>query len=396
MGRFEVEEAVIYGKERMLSNEISWNFRNRIETEKNMKTNNKSVNAGVHGSTGVEFQKHCALYFLFDRYKDLKDRKYFICLEHHDDFLFCYQTGDELISSIDSYQAKKSSSQWTLCQEMYVLIKKMTEVGLALYADSMPKADNYSHNLGFITNNSIKLNVGKSKNAKFHLINESNNRLKFIDLNKEISNKIKTEIEKLLGNNSVGLKELENISLGYIDLPKNSQAQKDTLVGQFYRIFGNKICDHRAAVETLLLLFRDVENTLNQGNTAKLMDISKRIDSNSINDAINLITTKKMAFELWRQEKKEICKRLNISVSERNSFELEFVNSFDRFKDLRQVEHLKILSFVQENNNFNLCTDEDCIQELYEKYRKNISSQLSELNIKAAIYAAFIEVRETL
>jgi hypothetical protein len=365
-----------------------------------MNKQNKTVNAGVHGSTGIEFQKHCALYFLFEKYHDLKDRKYFICLEHHDDFLFCYQTNDERISSIDSYQAKKSSTPWTLGEDMCSLIRKMTEVGLALYADSMPKIKDYTHNLEFVTNNSITLNNGKRAKDKVKTItiNESNSKLKFIELDKEISSRIETEIKRLLGNSSEGLNELNNISMGYIDFPKKSREQKNCLVGKFSEIFGEKVNDHRAAVDTLLLLFRDVENTLNQGNIAKLMDKSKRIKCNSINEAINVITTKKMAFELWREEKKEICKRLNITISNQKRFELNFENSFDRFKDLRQVEHIKILSFVKENSNLmDSFTDQvECIEGLYEKFQNSISSQLSELNVKAAIYAAYIEVRETL
>ena len=74
------------------------------------------------------------------------------------------------------------------------------------------------------------------------------------------------------------------MSLGYIDFPKSNQAQKDYLVGEFSRVFGDKVYDHKAAVDTLLFLFRNVENTLNQGNVAKLMDKSKRVDYIQIND----------------------------------------------------------------------------------------------------------------
>ena len=264
-----------------------------------MVSQSKATNAGVHGSTGLEFQKHCALYFLFNKYQNLKDRKYFICLEHHDDFLFCYQTKDNLILSIQAYQAKKASTQWTLGKEMYEFIKKMIEVGLSLNADDMPKADNYKHDLEFITNNSIKLTICKKKDNNITInINESNSKVKFIDLNKEISSKIKAEVEKISRDNLDVISELENISLGYIDLPKNNQMQKNCLVGEFNRVFGERVNDHKAAVDTLLLLFRDVENTLNQGNVAKLMDKSKRVDSKQINDALEIITTKKMAFEL--------------------------------------------------------------------------------------------------
>ena len=69
----------------------------------------KEVNAGVHNATGIEFQKHCALYIFLENYEDIKDKQFFICIEHHDDFIFCYQNDHDVISAIDTYQAKKSS-----------------------------------------------------------------------------------------------------------------------------------------------------------------------------------------------------------------------------------------------------------------------------------------------
>lgn len=360
---------------------------------------NKATNSGVHSSTGFEFQKHCALYILFNKYKDIKNRKYFICLEHHDDFLFCYQTNDELIESIHAYQAKKSSTAWRQGTDFYEIIKKIAEVGVDLINDSMPKTESYVHNLGFITNNTINLNNGKTKKGEkiSATVNEANNRMKIIDLHETISTKIKTEVKKLLGENLEGINELDNISMAYIDLPKRDQQQKDYLVGFFNRLFGEKVSDHRAAVETLLLLFRDVENTLNNGNVAKLMDESKRVGSDSINEAINIITTKNMAFDLWRSEGKEACKKLGIVISERNKFESDFINAIDRFKDKQQLEHHKIFSFVHKNRGFleNFIDEIDCIKALYDEFLKNVNSQLSELSIKAAIFAAYIEVRET-
>jgi len=55
-----------------------------------MATKNKYSNSGVDGAGGYEFQKHCALYIFLEKYEDIKDSKYFICLEHYEDFLFCY------------------------------------------------------------------------------------------------------------------------------------------------------------------------------------------------------------------------------------------------------------------------------------------------------------------
>ncbi|WP_238656190.1 dsDNA nuclease domain-containing protein [Paenibacillus piscarius] len=158
-----------------------------------------AVNAGVHGSTGTEFQKYCALYFLFEQYNALKDTEYFICLEHHDDFLFCHLNREGFISSVESYQAKKSSVKWDM-SSLYELLSKMTGVGLSLNADDMPKGNNYTHNLEFITNNSIQLNNGLSGKSKKKIItiNESNSRLRYADLDSEIKIKIEDELKKLL------------------------------------------------------------------------------------------------------------------------------------------------------------------------------------------------------
>ncbi|MED2038244.1 dsDNA nuclease domain-containing protein [Bacillus wiedmannii] len=360
---------------------------------------NKAANAGVHGSSGFEFQKHCALYILFDKYYDIKRKKFFICLEHHDDFLFCYQTNDGLVSSIDAYQAKKSSGEWKQGADIYEILKKMTVVGISLKNDNMQKLDSYTHNLEFVTNNSINLNNSKrGKGRKSTIINETTSRLKLIDLNEEIASVIKDEVQKLLGQNSEGFGELDNVSMAYIDLPKKYKHQKDCLVGLFNGIFGDTVSDHRAAVEALLLLFREAENTLNSGNTVKLMDESKRVSSERINKALDIITTKNMAFNLWRAEEKEACRKLGIVISEKRKFESDFINSIDRFKDKQQVEHQKIFSFVNNNKNLlNDFTDElDCIQFLYEDFLSKANSQLSELSVKAAIFAAYIEVGEEL
>lgn len=360
-----------------------------------MTVENKTSNSGVHASRGFEFQKHCALYILFEKYEELKKLNFFICLEHHDDLIFCYQTDDEKIISIDAYQVKKASGEWSQ-SAIYEILKKMTEVGIGLKNDKMYKLDTYTHNLEFLTNNTINLNNKKRNELRrSHTINETTNRLKLTELNPEIITIIKSEIQKLSAGDSEGLTELNNISMAYIDLPKSYKNQKYSLVGHFNKIFGNKVNDHNAAVETLLLLFKEVENTLNSGNVIRLMDQSKRISSNTINETINIITTQKMAFDFWREEKKEASKKLKIPISERKNFEDDFINSIDRFKDKKQVEHQKIFSFVNNNKNAltNFIDETDCIEYLYEEFLKNINSTLPQLSIKAAIFAAYIEVR---
>src|SRR5687767_15032029 len=126
---------------------------------------NAGVNAGVHAITGFDFQKHCALYLLLENYNSIKDKTYFIYLEHYDDILFCYLENNKVVT-INAYQAKKSSSVWGISQELVDIIKKITENGVRLVNDTIDKASTYSHRLHFATNHSIKLQVKKKKPAK--------------------------------------------------------------------------------------------------------------------------------------------------------------------------------------------------------------------------------------
>lgn len=70
----------------------------------------KAVNAGVHAQIGFILQRNTALSLLLNNYKDkFKDRKYFICLEHHDDFLYCFLDDDDKAECIEAYQSKKKT-----------------------------------------------------------------------------------------------------------------------------------------------------------------------------------------------------------------------------------------------------------------------------------------------
>lgn len=360
----------------------------------------KNVNGGVQTANGIEFQKYCAIYLLFQNIENLRNKKYFICIEHHEDFLFCYQNEEKVIEYIDSYQAKKSSDSWSMGTNFIEIIKKISEVGLDLARDEHTKTENYSHKLNFITNASIKLNNGKTKkHKKTLLINEFNECIKFIDIENEISEKIKIDLQEAVSDVELYsnlVKELDDLSLIYRDFPKKSLEQKDNLVGFSSRIFGDKINDHRASVDVLLNLFRNVENVINQGNKAKLLDESKRVTSEEISDALNIITTKKMAYNLWRSCGRDICEKLMISLSNKKNFEMKFENSFDYFKILEYKEHQKILEFVKENISVEeelSYTEAECVLGLYKSYIEKMMYQLPELDVKAAIYAGYIEMR---
>lgn len=346
-------------------------------------SDNKNVNAGVHASTGFEFQKHCALYILIENWEEHKDRKYFISIEHHDDFLFCYQNESDLIENVKSYQAKKSSSAWGMTNNFYDILNKILEVGKNLKADKTPKTATYYHSLTFMSNNLIKI--------PNNIVNETNNLLKFVDIKSDIQEEIKDGIRKI----SSDLSEINNLSFAYIDFGKTSKSQKDQLMGLFFRIFGTQVQDHKAAVETLLSLFREIETTFNQGNITNLMDDSKQLKSEKITQAINIITTKSKAFDLWRKQKSEIARILEIPVSLQNDFELAFENSFDLFKDLKQVEHQKIFHFAKDNKMLlNSCYDDvECINSMYKLAIANKVLRQDEQHLKAALFAAYLEIK---
>ncbi|WP_214657735.1 hypothetical protein, partial [Vibrio anguillarum] len=67
-------------------------------------TKKKAANCGVVALSGYEFQRNCALYLLLDGYEHFREEDYFLCIEHYDDFLFCFRTNDtERIKRIISY-----------------------------------------------------------------------------------------------------------------------------------------------------------------------------------------------------------------------------------------------------------------------------------------------------
>lgn len=354
----------------------------------------KVANAGVHAAAGFEFQKYCALHILFENYSTIQGRSYFICIEHHNDVLFCFVDHAKMLESINAYQTKKSSTQWALGADLSDILKKITQVGLDLHADPEPKNSRYSHTLQFITNNSIQMTCGRRPPVETELINESNTEVKYVNLHGEIKANIIKKLKDISVVAANQLAELDNLSLAYIDFPRKAQSQKDNLVGQFKRIFGNRVRDAVAAIDSLLLLFRGVETTLNNHGVSKLMDKSKRIEGDAIASAIHIITSQVKAYELWRDKGDILAGQLNISAWDHKQFELKFQNSFDLFKDLRQAEHQKILKYVLTNKSrWTQTNDVAVITAIYTAYTAENNTRLLPLDLKAAISAAYIELK---
>lgn len=341
----------------------------------------KYSNSGVDGAGGYEFQKHCALYIFLEQYNDIKDTKYFIFLEHHEDFLFCYLNEEDFIKNVDTYQAKKSSKKWTITnKEFEEIIIKMLQIGLDLKDEAVLKTDTYFHKLHFVSNREIALIKD--------IINERKKIIKYLELSEKPKNTIENFVE------DKHKPELEHLLFKYIPLSTDINEQKNQLVGKFIEIFDTKILYPKAGVETLLSLFRKIELTFNQGNIVSLMDKSKRVESKQIDEALNIITTKQKAFDEWRSKQSEYSNILKIPIKEYNHFEIEFNNAFDYFKDLEAVEHQKIFNFVNTIDLSNYYTKEDALAEIVNQFHNSHNTQFSEITTKASLLASYIQIRE--
>jgi len=131
---------------------------------------NRATNAGVHAATGFEFQKHCALFIYLDRYFQNIDKNFFICFEHHDDFLFAYLNDVDELEDIEIYQAKKSTLQWGLNKKLIEPLLKILDTVDQVEKDEIRKEKDYKVLLFFITNAYIKL----TKKEITKLINAEN------------------------------------------------------------------------------------------------------------------------------------------------------------------------------------------------------------------------------
>lgn len=359
----------------------------------------KSVNAGVHNVTGIDFQKHAILYLIFENFESLRNQKYFICVEHHDDFLFCYEEENK-ITRVDSYQAKKSSEKWGMSDSFIEIINKIIDTGIMIDDDEYPKKEEYDQNLYFLTNNAISLTLqeknsttGKAKTIS-DIVNETRLNLKIVDLKPKIKNKLISKLRDI--SNIRRLNKINNINLLYLDFAKTVKSQKHQLIGLFSDVFGDQVYDHLAAVDLLIEKFRIVESEFNQKSEPALLNYKKRVDSEDINETINLITSKKKAYDLWRSKKQILAQFFCIPVSKHSLFEMNFENSFDLFKDLKQSEHQKILEYVYSKKNvLDECfTDAECVRKIYSDFLNEINSTLNNIQIKAAVFAAYIELKD--
>ena len=354
------------------------------------KNTKKATNAGVNAITGFALQRNTALYLILDKYDSkYKDANYFVCIEHHEDCLICFLDKSNSIKTIEAYQSKKKSTDsWTLNNDFIKIIEKILCTGKDLICDtSYPKSEDYIHFLFFVTNQTVNL----KKSSDSISIKEDNVCVKYNDLPSSIKDCIKQGIK-----NEDLHDELEKTSILWIDLSRIATNQEDQLVGKIERIFGDKIESARAALKLILELFRNIESTYNDNNVASLLDETKRVTSNEINQAFNIITTQSKCFTFWREQKSQICKSLEIPVKDRSLFQFHFESAFDYFKLESNAEYIQIKNFVIENfNSIDDAYDEvEMVVRLIDLLAKSRMTNLDNLQLKAVFFAAYFEANE--
>lgn len=354
----------------------------------------KTKNAGVDAQTGFALQRNSALFLLLDKYfTKFYGKRYFICLEHQDDFLFCFLNENDEAELIEAFQSKKKAPDiWKANTEMFEIIGKLLKTGKNLIIDSIPKSSHSKHILYFSTNQTINLEYnyktvdGDGKKGS-ESIKADNENVHFLSLPIELQEKFKAGISETCLHN-----ELENLSLLWIPFTQTVKEQENQLVGKIEEVFGKKIYSYRSAVQAIITIFNKIEYIYNQGNEIKLLDETKRVDNKIIENAIDILTTKSKCFNYWHNAEESIVDALQIKQKDRDVFEFAFSSAFDMFKVFENAEHRKVLNFTKDNiDNCTKFRSLDIVLELIELFKKNTNSLLTPLDLKAIFFAAYFE-----
>lgn len=348
-------------------------------------------NSGVQANVGFDFQRNTCIYVFLDNYICWKNQNYFIMLEHYDDIVFGFLNPNGELSQVSTYQAKKSATVWTTNQ-VYEIIQKITNSGIEMLKDSISKSSNYKQSQHFISNNTIALDYQcsvENKTKKVY-VNESNESIAYTSLNTDCQNSLKKGNSDIKFNKHQ-IEHFKNLNFTYIDLGRNTKSQLELLRGKFETVFGKSIIDHTAARDTLIFYLKEIESTYNQGDIPKFSDKNKRLESAKIETILNILTTKNLALEFCRKKAETICQELSINVFDAMSFELNFENSLEEFKDLKQGEHQKIIRFIEIKKSIfsNFTNDVLCIKELYNLFLKEQNSTLNSIQLKASMAAGY-------
>jgi hypothetical protein len=352
-----------------------------------------SSNSGVEGGSGYSFQRCCVVFLLFEGYETINLENYFICLEHHEDFLFAFLDENRHLKRIDTYQAKKSRDDWRTDSDLCEIIGKMTAVGKELIKDPYDKSNDYQHTLNFLTNRNILLTSKQEKGVKQNKIKiqVSNRRKKYSDLSDDIKKNIEPRICKSILEST----QLENVHFQYIDFAQSYQSWQRELKGLSMEHFGQDVNDHEAVISTLMRLLEDAEQTYNNDNKVLLSDPSKRVTRNKINETFDMLTESKKSFDFWRKYSEQLSKDLDLKLPIRRKAKELLDNCFDYFKDIQQVEYRKVYQFVEKRTDIdeNHTSEAGCIVELYKCYLNEFSPRLEGHMIAFAIIAAYVETR---
>ena len=352
-----------------------------------------SSNSGVDGASGYSFQRCCVVFLLFEDYESINLENYFICLEHHEDFLFAFLDEKGDLKQIDTYQAKKSRDDWKIDADFCEIIGKITAVGKELLKDDYPKSGDYKHTLHFLTNKKIVLTGKKEakKKTQTEKIQVSNKSARYMDLHQDIKNNIEPRISKSILEGT----QLDYIEFQYIDLPQSYSGWQRVLTGLSTEQFGSDVNDHEAVISTLMRLLQEIEQTYNDNNVVLLSDRSKRLTRNKINETFDMFTESKKSFDLWRMYSEKISKDLEIKLPiQRRAKEL-LENCFDYFKDIQQVEYRKIYQFVKSRTDIDELhvSEADCIVDLYRCYLSEYNPRLESHMVAFSVIAAYVETR---
>lgn len=370
-----------------------------------MSANNNAVNAGVGALLGFEFQRNCALYLLLSDFDSFKDKEFFLCIEHHDDFLFCYRTScQSQIAEIHSYQAKKrSGSIWTINEKFSEVIAKMLEVGSGLINDPAPKCRSYSHKLTFVSNTDIKLDYEPNKKEKEAgktgvtcLVNEQLYQCDYDLFPEDIKNKIQAKVDNFCNKKNIiyHKEELDNLRMEWVDFPRQKQQQKNALIGLMVSKFPH-VSDPSAAVDLLLNLFRNIEAIYNQGKLIKLLDVTKRVEGHVIKKAIDVIETEQKTFQLWRDYSTELSRNFRIPIGVQSNYKHHIKNAFELLKDMSNNEHQIIKNFVKEHNySMKYFSHEEMFDAYVSDIKSENSMNLHDIDIFFATLCSFVEQNE--
>jgi hypothetical protein len=347
-------------------------------------------NSGVHANVGFDFQRHTCVYKFLESYDELKDQEYFIMLEHYDDIVFGFIVNGEL-SKVTTYQAKKASAKWTN-SHLFEIIQQISNSGIMMSRDTFGKKTNYLQTQHCISNQVIQIEYecSKTKKKKNIKVNETNERVKYIDLEDDCRAMIENGTTSVVFDHNQK-SNFNNLTFSFIDLGRTAKSQIEQLIGKFRVVFGNSILDHKAALETFTYHLKQVEGIFNQGGVPKFSQENKKLYSSKIKEIINTITTKNLALDFCRKRAEKICEDLSVNVLDAPSFELHFGNSLDKFKDLTQGEHQKIIKYVNSQKTmFSLFTnDVKCISHIHSQFLKDKNSTLTSVQLIAGISAAY-------